>query len=118
MYKRQIIGCSILIIGMAIFFPKTSAFTESYAKEENIEGASEYELNRHRLNMQSIISENSGMDRVKEQVTEERDVDFETTYQNNGSLPKGEEAVSYTHLDVYKRQLYYYTIFFCFWIGV
>lgn len=87
-----IIGCSILIIGMAIFFPKTSAFTESYAKEENIEGASEYELNRHRLNMQSIISENSGMDRVKEQVTEERNVDFETTYQNNGSLPKGEEV--------------------------
>ena len=86
-----IIGCSILIIGMAIFFPKTSAFTESYAKEENIEGASEYELNRHRLNMQSIISENSGMDRVKEQVTEERDVDFETTYQNNSTLPKGEE---------------------------
>ena len=88
-----IVGCSILIIGVAIFFPKTSAFTESYAKEENIEGASEYELNRHRLNMQSIISENSGMDRVKEQVTEERNVDFETTYQNNGSLPKGEEIV-------------------------
>ncbi len=87
-----IVGCSALIIGMAIFFPKTSAFTESYAKEENIEGASEYELNRHRLNMQSIISENSGMDRVKEQVTEERDVDFETTYQNNSTLPKGEEV--------------------------
>ena len=41
--------------------------------------------------MQTIISENSGMDRVKEQVTEERDVDFETTYQNNSTLPKGEE---------------------------
>ena len=86
-----IIGCSALVIGMAIFFPKTSAFTESYAKEENIENVSEYELNRHRLNMQTIISENSGMDRVKEQVTEERDVDFETTYQNNATLPKGEE---------------------------
>ena len=86
-----IIGCSALVIGMAIFFPKTSAFTESYAKEENIESVSEYELNRHRLNMQTIISENSGMDRVKEQVTEERDVDFETTYQNNATLPKGEE---------------------------
>ena len=87
-----IIGCSALVIGMAIFFPKTSAFTESYAKEENIEAVSEYELNRHRLNMQTIISENSGMDRVKEQVTEERDVDFETTYQNNSTLPKGEEV--------------------------
>lgn len=88
-----IIGCSALVIGMAIFFPKTSAFTESYAKEENIEAVSEYELNRHRLNMQSIISENSGMDRVKEQITEERNVDFETTYQNNSTLPKGEEVI-------------------------
>lgn len=88
-----IVGCSALIIGMAIFFPKTSAFTESYAKEENLQEVSEYELNRHRLNMQSIISENSGMDRVKEQVTEERDVDFETTYQNNSTLPKGEEII-------------------------
>lgn len=87
-----ILGCSILIIGMAIFFPKTSAFTESYAKEEKIEAVSEYELNRHRLNMQNIISENSGMNRVKEQVTEEREVDFETTYQNNSTLPKGEEV--------------------------
>ena len=39
-----ILGCSILIIGMAIFFPKTSAFTESYAKEEKIEAVSEYGL--------------------------------------------------------------------------
>lgn len=88
-----IVGCSILIVGMAIFFPKTSTLTESYAKEDNIQEISEYELNRHRLNMQSIISENAGMERVKEQVTEARDVDFETTYQNNSTLPKGEEIV-------------------------
>lgn len=88
-----IAGCSILIVGMAIFFPKNTSFKESYAKEENIENISEYELNRHRLNMQNIISENAGMDRVKEQVLEERDVEFEITYNNNSSLPKGEEVV-------------------------
>ena len=55
--------------------------------------AASYELNRHRLNMQSIISENAGMDRVKEQVVEDRDVEFETTYSDNASLPKGEEIV-------------------------
>ena len=88
-----ITGCSILVISMALFFPKNLSFNESYAKSDTPENVSEYELNRHRLNMQSIISENAGMDRVKEQVVEERDVEFETTYNNNGSLPKGEEVV-------------------------
>ncbi len=88
-----IIGCSILIIGLAAFFPKNTSFTKSYAKEE-ISEISEYELNRHRLNIQNIISENANMDRVKEQVTEERDVEFQTEYTNNPSLPKGEEIIN------------------------
>lgn len=88
-----IIGCSILIIGLAVLFPKNTSFTQSYAKEETTEEISEYELNRHRLNIQNIISENADMDRVKEQVTEERDIEFETEYNNNSTLPKGEEVV-------------------------
>jgi len=88
-----IAGCSILIVGLAVFFPKNTSFKESYAKEENLENISEYELNRHRLNIQNIISANAGMDRVKEQVVEEREVEFETTYNNNSSLPKGEEVI-------------------------
>ena len=59
-----IVGCGILIVGLAVFFPKNTSFTQSYAKEENLEAVSEYELNRHRLNIQSIISENADMDRV------------------------------------------------------
>lgn len=89
-----IVGCSILIVGLAVLFPKNTSFTQSYAKEETIEEISEYELNRHRLNIQNIISENADMDRVKEQVTEERDIEFETEYNNNPSLPKSEEVVT------------------------
>lgn len=88
-----IIGCSVLIIGLAVFFPKNTSFTQSYAKEETIEDISEYELNRHRLNMQSIISENADMDRVKEQITEEREIEFITEYTNNPTLPKSEEII-------------------------
>lgn len=88
-----ITGCSILIVAIAVLFPKTS-FKESYAKPEEPENISEYEINRHRLNIQNIISENADIDRVKEQVVEERDVEFETTYNNNASLPKGEEVVT------------------------
>ncbi len=87
-------GCGILVVSMALFFPKDLAFTESYASTQTSQKVESYELNRHRLNMQSIISENAGMDRVKEQVTEERDVEFETTYTDNSTLPKGEEIVT------------------------
>ena len=89
-----ITGCSILIVAMAVLFPKNTSFKESYAKPEEPENISEYEINRHRLNIQNIISENADMDRVKEQVVEERDVEFETNYNNNASLPKGEEVVT------------------------
>lgn len=88
-----IIGCGILIIGLAVFFPKNTSFMQSYAKEETIEEISEYELNRHRLNIQNIISENADMDRVKEQVIEEREIEFLTEYTNNPALPKSEEII-------------------------
>jgi len=88
-----IVGCGILIVGLAVLFPKNTSFTQSYAKEENMEEIAEYELNRHRLNIQNIISENSDMDRVKEQVTEEREIESITEYTSNASLPRSEEIV-------------------------
>lgn len=87
-------GCSILIVAMAVLFPKNASLKESYAKVEEPTDVSEYEINRHSLNIQNIISENSDMDKVKEQAVEERDVKFETNYNNNATLPKGEEIVT------------------------
>ena len=87
-------GCSILIVAMAVLFPKNASLKESYAKVEEPTDVSEYEINRHSLNIQNIISENSDMDKVKEQVVEERDVKFETNYTHNATLPKGEEVVT------------------------
>lgn len=89
-----ITGCSILVVAMALFFPRDTSFKVSYAKVDTEESISEYELNRHRLNIQNIISENSDMDRVKEQAIEERDVEYETTYTDAPTLPKGEEIVT------------------------
>lgn len=89
-----ITGCSILVVAMALFFPRDTSFKSSYAKVDTEESISEYELNRHRLNIQNIISENSDMDRVKEQAVEEREVEYETTYTDASTLPKGEEVVT------------------------
>ena len=90
--SQIVTGCGILVISVALFFPKDLSFKESYAKTDT-QVETTYELNRHRLNVQNIISENAGMDRVKEQVVENRDVEFETTYNDNATLPKGEEVV-------------------------
>lgn len=89
-----ITGCSILVVAMSFFFPKNLAFGKSYAKSDSYDAISDYELNRHRLNVQNIIAENVGTDFVKEQVTEERPIEFETIYTNIGTLPKGEEIVT------------------------
>ena len=88
-----IVGCSILAISLAIVFPKTSSLNASYAHSELDESLTEYELNRHRMNMQNIIVSNKEISLVKEHCVEERDVEFETTYNNNSSLPKGEEVL-------------------------
>ena len=89
-----VVGFSILVFSMGLFFPKATSFSVSYAREEPTNQIAEYELNRHSLNIQNIISENAGMDRVKEQAVDEREVEFETTYTDTPYLPKGEEVIT------------------------
>lgn len=87
-------GCSILAIAIVLIFSRDTSFKTSYAKSDTDNIIAEYELNRHRLNIQNIISQNSDMDRVKEQAVEERDVEYETTYTDAPTLPRGEEVVT------------------------
>ena len=49
------------------------------------------EINRHRLNAHNIIVSNAALETVKEQVTEQRDIPFETVEQECSYLPKGEK---------------------------
>ena len=52
-----------------------------------------FEINRKTLNMQKIISENSNFEKVKEQVSEEREIEYDIQTQSNAKLPKGEQVV-------------------------
>ena len=65
-----------------------SSDVASYAGEEDVD----IEINRHRLNAHNIITSNSALETVKEQVTEERDIPFETVYQDCSYLPKDEQT--------------------------
>ena len=65
-------GCGILVISMALFFPKDLAFSESYASTSTASYDVEaYELNRHRL---VVIVENTYTN---------KDVDIDKIYEKN-----------------------------------
>lgn len=94
--SNLIIASIVVLLVIIAVFPKNTSFVESYAKEEpQVEAfeANNFEINRKALNMQKIISENSSFEKVKEQVVEEREIEFEITTKSNPSLPKGEQIV-------------------------
>lgn len=94
--SNLIIASIVILLVIIAVFPKNISFVESYAKEEpQVEAfeANNFEINRKALNMQKIISENSSFEKVKEQVVEEREIEFEITTKSNPSLPKGEQIV-------------------------
>ena len=84
----------IAVFPMNVFSVETGNTTDD--SEEVVETASiptDFEINRKALNMQKIISENSSFEKVKEQVSEEREVEYEIQTQQNPTLPRGEQVV-------------------------
>ena len=91
--SNLIIACIVTLLIIIALFPKNTSFVESYAKETEepeVEAfeANQFEINRRALNMQKIISENSSFEKVKEQVTEEREIEFEINTQQNHLFQK------------------------------
>ncbi len=84
----------IAIFPMNVFSVETGNTSEN--SDEVVETASaptNFEINRKALNMQKIISENSSFEKVKEQVSEEREIEYDIQTQQNPSLPRGEQVV-------------------------
>ena len=88
---------AVFVLAVIALFPKNAFLKESFAKEDTEEvtelTSTNFEINRKALNMQKIISENSSFEKVKEQVTEEREIEYEVNSQANPSLPRGEQIV-------------------------
>ena len=99
--SNLIIGLVILVLVIIAVFPMNVFSVESQntadtSDEEVVETASipaNVEINRKALNMQKIISENSSFEKVKEQVSEEREIEYEIQTQSNATLPRGEQVV-------------------------
>ena len=98
--SNLIIVFVILVLIIIAVFPMNVFSMETETAESNsdetVETSSiptDFEINRKALNMQKIISENSSFEKVKEQVTEERAIEYETQTQSNATLPRGEQVV-------------------------
>ena len=90
----------ILVLVIIAIFPMNvfsvendSNTTTSDEVTETSSVPADFEINRKTLNMQKIISENSNFEKVKEQVSEEREIEYDIQTQSNAKLPKGEQVV-------------------------
>ena len=89
----------LVLVIIAVFPMNVFSMNNETAEElstEVVETASiptDFEINRKALNMQKIISENSSFEKVKEQVSEEREIEYEIQTQQNATLPRGEQVV-------------------------
>ena len=84
----------IAIFPLNVFSVETSSSENQ--SDEVVETASiptNIEINRKALNMQKIISENSSFEKVKEQVSEEREIEYEIQTKENPTLPRGEQVL-------------------------
>ena len=98
--SNLIIVLVVLVLVIIAVFPMNVFSVETQTADDNsdevVETASipaDIEINRKALNMQKIISENSSFEKVKEQVSEEREIEYETQTQSNPTLPRGEQVI-------------------------
>lgn len=89
--KTRLKAPHIMVVVVILFILTTVLLTTNIFANSVI---ADYELNDNILDMQSIISQNADINKFKEQVVTQATVTFETKFNNNPSLPKGEQVVT------------------------
>ena len=81
---------AIIIIALVISFFKNRIFATNTANKET-ETVVEFEENQKSVDVVQVMLENTNSD--KKMINEQRDVQFETQYEDNPNLPRDEEQV-------------------------
>lgn len=81
---------AIIIIALLISFFKNRIFATNVQNKEEIKVAV-FEENQKSVNVISVMLENTNSD--KKMINEQRDVEYQTIYEDNPNLPKDEEQV-------------------------
>ena len=99
-YKKAISISSIVLFILILVAVLIISFSNSILAKNSLASSDvitydnsdlDIEINRHRLNINNIITANAALEVVKEQVVEERDIPFEIIREEVSYLPKGEE---------------------------
>ena len=99
-YKKAISISSIVLFVLILVAVLVISFSNSILAKNSLASSDvitydnsdlDIEINRHRLNINNIITANAALEVVKEQVVEERDIPFEIIREEVSYLPKGEE---------------------------
>lgn len=98
-HRKKIISISSITVMIAAILMFVVMFSHSILAKDSSSPSVipdtdvEFEVNRHRLNAHSIITANAAKEITKEQVTEERDIPYESVSQECTYLPKAERVV-------------------------
>lgn len=97
----SLLGVTVVLLIIALTFSLSTQST-TLANNDDTTTSSSFvssnqevtvEVNRHRMNAHNIITTNSAIEIVKEQVVEEREIPFETLETPRNTLPKDEKVV-------------------------
>ena len=92
-HRFNFAGAIIGILFLVLFVTSIHSNYIFATSEEEKVAINAFEENENKLNVMSIISENISEFTKKEILTKEVQIEYETEYVNNSSLPKGEEKV-------------------------
>lgn len=92
--KKQGISLVGMVMGVVMVAGTMSSANFIFASNSNIqEQPAVYEENRENIDIDKIISDNISSTERKELVTEEREIPFKTTYNENPNMPKDEQNI-------------------------
>ena len=92
--KKQGISLAIILLGVIFIITLTISTNSIFATNSNTQLEKvQIENNNEEIQIEDIIMDNMKTIQIKEMVTENRSIEFKTTYKENENLPKDEQVI-------------------------
>ena len=91
--RRMLASTLGLFVILTILISNT-IFASNKKEQKNIANVTEFEENEESLDIEKIREKNVSIVKYKEKVTEDRNILYDTSYEDNEKLPKDEQVVS------------------------
>lgn len=92
--KKQGVSLVVILLGIIFVVTLTIGANNIFASDSDTKDQKvQIENNSEKIEIEDIIMDNMKTQEVKELVTENRKIEFKTTYQENENLPKDEQVI-------------------------